>query len=309
MKEKRPEKRLKVINTQSLTDDVIYQELLTDKGVFVERYQLSNKKPLAEIVMYVGLNILPSTKYFGHFPFNLCKETNANISVVYEIGSSGILCRHYRRFTQEEAEEQFFAGLEMVRDFKGKVIIFSHSASTIEHLKLIFSDKYKNFFENINISGGIISATVTNVLLELKKIWPNYKTFNWTNIMKISRFFNLPFPIYPYYSKARHAQYSSMSNLSIWINSKTSEFLLNTNMKKVILNGKNPDYPILVFIGKNDSLFNPKRQETLAKYMSKKAKVDIVKCDTEHNLFLSNSTHHIIETIKKYMEKVYHNKK
>lgn len=298
------EKKLNVINEKKLIGDVTYQELLVSKGVFIERYLLTDKKPLLEILMFVGLNILPSTKYFGHFPFNLCKETNANVSVVYELGCSGRFNRYFRRFTQEEAEEQYLAGLEIVRDFKGKVIIFSHSASTIEHLKLIFNDKYKNFSEGIDIRGGIISATVTNILLELKLVWPNYEFFNWKHIMIIARFFDLPFPVYPYYSKSKHVKYSSMSNLSIWCNTKTAEFILSTNIKKIILNGKNPDYPLLVFIGKHDSLFSPKRQETLVKYMSKKAKVALVKCDAEHNLFLSIDTFRILEAIKEYVERI-----
>lgn len=295
---------LNIIKEKVLYNDVVYQELLVNKNIFVERYALTEKKPSLEIIIFVGLNILPSTKYFGHFPFNLCKETNANVSVVYEIGCSGRLNRYFRRFTQEQAEEQYLAGFEMVRDFKDKVIIFSHSASTIEHLKLIFNDKYKNFCEGTNIAGGIISATVTNILLELKRIWPDYKYFNWKTIMQVTRFFDLSLPIYPYFSKAKHAKYSSMNNLSMWINLKTAEFLLNTNIKRIILNGKNADYPLLVFIPRHDALFSPKRQETLVKYMSKKTKITLVKCDAEHNLFLSIDTFHILEAIKEYIAKI-----
>lgn len=295
---------LDIINEKKLISDVIYQEIFTQNGVFIERYLLSDKKALREILIFVGLNILPSTKYFGHFPFNLSKETESNVSVVYEIGCSGRFNRHFRRFTQEEAEEQYLAGFEIVRGFKGRVIIFSHSASTIEHLKLIFYNKYKNFSEGIDICGGIISSAVTNILLELKSIWPNYKLFNWKNIMLFARFFDTPFPIYPYFSKARHAKYSPMNNLSIWINSKTAEFLLGTNIKKMILSGTSPDYPLLIFIPKKDNLFSSIRQERLAKYISQKAKVTVVKCDAEHNIFLSNGTHPILEPIKEYVDKI-----
>lgn len=295
---------LNIVNEEKLIGDVIYEELLTQKGVFIERYSLPDKKVSREILIFVGLNILPSTKYFGHFPFNLCKAINTNVSVVYELGCSGRLNQCFRRFTQEEAEEQYLAGFEIVRGFKGKVTIFSHSASTVEHLKLIFDDKYKNFSEGIDIAGGIISSAVTNILLELKNVWPNYKLFNWKNIMLLARFFDIPLPVYPYYSKARHAKYSPMNNLSIWINSKTAEFLLGTNIKKIILNGRGPDYPLLIFIPKHDVLFNPIRQERLAKYISKKAKVTIVKCDAEHNLFLSNGTFPILRPIKEYIDKV-----
>lgn len=293
-----------IIKEERLTGDVIYQELLTKKGCFIERYSLPDKKVLQEILMFVGLNILPSTKYFGHFPFNLCKEMESNVSVVYEIGCSGRLNRYFRRFTQEEAEEQYLVGLEIVRNFKGKVIIFSHSASTIEHLKLIFDDKYKNFSEGIDIAGGIISSTITNILFELKNIWPNYKLLNWKNIMLLARYFDIPLPVYPYFSKARHAKYSPMNNLSIWINSKTAEFLLSTNIRNIISNGKCPDYPLLIFIPKHDILFNPTRQERLAKYISKKAKVTIVKCDAEHNLFLSDGTFPLLKPIKEYFDTI-----
>jgi len=98
-----------------------------------------------------------------------------------------------------------------------------------------------------------------------------------------------------------HAKYSSMNNLSILVNTKTAEFLLGTNIKKVILNGKNSDYPLLIFIGKHDSLFSPIRQKTLARYMSKKAKVKLVECDAEHNLFLSTVVHQILEAVKEYI--------
>lgn len=298
------EESFSIINENKLIGDVTYQELLTHKGVFIERYILPHKTVSREILIFVGLNILPSTKYFGHFPFNLCKETESNISVIYEIGCSGRLNRYFRRFTQEEAEEQYLAGFEIVRGFKGKVIIFSHSASTIEHLKLIFDDKYKNFSEGIDIAGGIISATVTNILLELKNVWPNYKLLNWKNIILLARFFGMPLPVYPYFSKARHAKYSPMNNLSIWINSKTAEFLLSTNIKKIILNGKIPDYPLLIFIPRHDILFNPVRQEKLAKFISRKANVTIVKCDAEHNLFLSDGTLPLLKPIKEYLDRI-----
>lgn len=304
MKEKASSKNLNIINERELIGEVIYQELLTKNNVFVERYLLPDKRTSREILIFVGLNILPSTKYFGHFPFNLCKETESNVSVVYEIGCSGRLNRYFRRFTQEEAEEQYLAGLEITRGFKGKVIIFSHSASTIEHLKLVFDDKYKNFSEGIDIAGGIISSTVTNILVELRNVWPNYKLLNWKNIMLWTRFSDIPLPVYPYFSKARHARYSPMNNLSIWINSKTAEFLLSTDIRKIISNGKYPDYPLLIFIPKHDILFNPVRQEKLAKYISKKANATIVKCDAEHNLFLSDGTFPLLKPIKEYLGRV-----
>lgn len=304
--EKKLYSNYKIIKEEKLFDNVLYQEFFTSKGVFVERYSLIDTKTSLEILLFVGLNILPTTRYFGHFPFNLCKETNANVSVVYELGCSSIINRHFRRFTQQEAEEQYLAGFEIVRGLNKKVIIFSHSAATIEHLKLIFNDKYKNFGEGIEIIGGIISGSVTSVLQELKRIWPNYSILNWKNIMKLGCYLSLPLPIYPYFNKDIHARYSSMNNLSIWIHSKTSEFLLSTNIKKIILNGKNPGYPLLVIIGKHDSLFSPKRQETLAKLMARRAKVNMVRCDTEHNLFLSNSAHRVLDSIKEYISKILH---
>lgn len=97
---------MNIINEKRLYGNVLYQELFTHKGIFIERYCLTNTKASLEIIIFVGLNILPSTKYFGHFPFNLCKETKANVSVVYEIGcSNNRLNRYFRRFTQLEAEE------------------------------------------------------------------------------------------------------------------------------------------------------------------------------------------------------------
>jgi len=252
----------------------------------------------------VGLNILSSSKYFGHFPFNLCRELKANVSVVYALGCSGLINRHFRRFTQYEAEQQVIEGLKIVKNFKGKVIIFSHSASTIEHLKLIFEDKYKNFCSDIDIAGGIISSTVTNVMLELKRVWPRYKFFNWKHLIQIGKHLDLLLPIYPYCSKAKHAKDTQMNNLSMWINTKSSEFLLSTNIKKIILNGKNTDYPLLALLPKYDTLFSPSRQEKVYKYMSKKAKIKVVKCDAEHNLFLSIDTFHILEAIKEYVVKI-----
>lgn len=300
-----PEKSLNMITENKLVGNVTYQELYTHDGVFVERYLFYDKKESSlEILIFAGLNILPSTKYFGHFPFNLCKETKANVSIVYEIGCNGRFNRYFRRFTQEEAEMQYLAAFEILRDFKGKIIVFSHSASTIEHLKLIFEDKYKNFSEGINIAGGIVSAAVTNILLELKKLRPSHNIFNWKNIMQIGRFFDIPLPVYPYCGKDWHAKYSPMKNLSIWINGKTAEFLLGTNIKKIVLNGKHPDYPLLVFVTKHDLLFSPRRQEVLVKYMSKKAKINLVRCDAEHNLFISDSAHHILSAIKKYITAV-----
>lgn len=276
-----------------------------NKRVFIERY-MPDTKPSVEIIMYVGLNILPSSKYFGFFPYNLCKGLKANVSVVYELGCSGVINRHFRRFTQEEAELQFIEGLKIARNFKGKVIIFSHSASTIEHLKLIFEDKYKNFVDemNINIVGGIISSTVTNVMVELRNVWPHYRFFNWQHLTNIGRFIDFPMPIYPYSSKSKHAKDSSMNNLSIWINTKTSEFYRNTNIKKILLNGKPADYPLLVIFPKHDTLLDPGRQEKIYKYISKKSKAMLLKCDGEHNIFLSSDTRRIIDAVKEYAEKI-----
>lgn len=286
-----------------LCEDVVHQEILVNKRVFIEHY-LSNSKPSREIIIYVGLNILPSVQYFGYFPFNLCRELKANVSVVYELGSSGLINRHFRRFTQYEAEQQFIEGLKIVKNFKGKVIIFSHSASTIEHLKLIFEDKYKIFCGGIDIAGGIISSTVTNVMLELKRVWPRYKFFNWRHLLQIGKFIDMPLPIYPYYSKTKHAKNSLMNNLSIWVNTKSADFLLSTNIKKIILKGKHADYPLLALLPRHDILFDPLRQERVYKYISKKAKVDVMKCDAEHNLFLSEDAFRIIKAIKEYVGKV-----
>ena len=276
-----------------------------NKRVFIERY-LPDARPALEIIMYVDLNILPSSKYFGFFPFNLCKELKANVSVVYELGCSGVINRHLRRFTQEEAELQYIEGLKIARNFKGKVIIFSHSASTIEHLKLIFEDKYKNFINemNINIAGGIISSTVTNVMVELRNVWPHYRFFNWRHLTGIGKLIDLPMPIYPYFSKAKHAKDSSMNNVSVWINTKTSEFYRNTNIKKILLNGKPADYPLLVILPKHDTLLDPHRQEKVYKYISKKSRATLLKCDGEHNIFLSNDTRSILEAIKRYTENI-----
>jgi hypothetical protein len=282
---------------------IIYQEFLTKKGCFVERY-VSNAQSKLEILIFVGLNILPATRYFGHFPFNLSKELDANVSVVYQLGCSGGINRHFRRFTQHEAEQQYLEGLEIVRDFKGKVVIFSHSASTIEHMKLIFADKYKNFYENINIAGAIISATVTNIIVEMNKMWPKYRRFNWKHIFRLGKLFNIPLPIYPYFRRALHAENTRMRNLSIWINTNCASFFLNTDMKKTILNGKDAAYPILQLLPRYDCLFSPKSQERVSKYMSKKARVDLVKCDAEHNLFLSRDTVNIINAIKGYIGKI-----
>lgn len=294
---------LDIIDKPNPYAGIICQEILLNKRVFVERY-LSDTKSSLEIIIFVGLNILPKSKYFGFFPLDLCKELKANVSVVYEPGCSGLLNTHLRRFTQCEAEEQYIEGLKLVRNFKGKVIIFSHSASTIEHMKLIFEDKYKIFCQNIDIAGGIISATVTNVMLELKSVWPRYRFFNWKHLLQIGKFIDLPLPIYPYAGKNKHAPNSQMNDLSIWINTKSSEFLLNTNVKKIILNGKPAGYPLLGLIPKRDILFNPKRQEKVYKYISKKSKVTVVKCDAEHNLFLSADTFHILGAIKEYIAKL-----
>jgi hypothetical protein len=294
---------LDIANKEGVYEGITCQEILLNKRVFVERY-LPHAKPSLEIIIYVGLNILPSSRYFGYFPFNLCKELKANVSVVYELGCSGQWNHRWRRFTQYEAEQQVIEGLKIAKNFRGKVIIFSHSASTIEHLKLIFEDKYNNFCSGIDIAGGIMSSTVTNVMLELKRIWPRYKSFNWRHLMQIGKFIDFPLPVYPYYSKARHAKNSLMNNLSLWINTKSAEFLLSTNIKKIILNGKYADYPLLALLPKHDILFNPSRQEKVYKYISKKAKVDVVKCDAEHNLFLSEDAFHILKAIKEYVVKV-----
>lgn len=295
---------LRVVKEQRLHDGVIYNELLNSKGVFIERYYLLNKKPSLEILIFSGLNVLSGTKYYADFPCNLCKETDANVSVVYQIGCGVKLNRHFRRFTQEEAEGQYIAGFELVRNFEKKVIIFSHSASTIEHIKLIFGGKYKNYSKKIAIVGGIIASPVADILLELKKIWPNYKFLNWRNIMKIGSYFNLLLPVYPFYNKIWHTQSPFMNNLSIWINSKTANFLLNTNVKKIILNGKESMYPLLVFITKRDLILNPARQEDFVKHMYRKAKIKLVRCDAGHNLFLSFEASHILKTIKKYVNDI-----
>jgi len=297
--------RLGIVEKSGIYEGITYQEILMNKRIFIERY-LPDVKPSLEIIMYVGLSISPSSKYFGYFPFNLCKELKANVSVVYELGYSGLVNKHMRRFTQYEAEQQFVEGLKIARNFKGKVIIFSHSASTIEHLKLIFEDKYKSFSDgmNINIAGGIVSSTVTNIMLELRRVWPYYRFFNWRHLVQVGKFIDIPLPIYPYASKAKHAKDTSMNDLSIWINTKSSEFFLNTNIKKIILNGKPPDYSLLGLLPKHDILFNPARQEKVYKYISKKAKVSVIKCDAEHNIFLSNDTHNIIKAVKEYIENV-----
>ncbi|MBI4708508.1 MAG: hypothetical protein HY761_11395 [Candidatus Omnitrophica bacterium] len=302
-KDKRIKERLDIFDKPDAYAGIICQEILLNKRVFVERY-LPDTKPSLEIIIFVGLNISPKSKYFGFFPLNLCKELKANVSVVYELGCSGLLNKHVRRFTQFEAEEQYIEGLKLVRNFKGKVVIFSHSASTIEHLKLILDDKYKSFCQNIDIAGGILSATVTNIILELKRVWTYYRFFNWKHLVQIGKFIDLPLPIYPYASKAKHATNSQMNDLSIWINTKSSEFFLDTNIKKIILNGKPADYPLLGLIPKHDGLFNPKRQEKVYKYIAKKSKVTVVKCDAEHNLFLSIDTFHILEAIKEYVVRV-----
>jgi len=279
---------------------VICQILVTKKGCIVERY-IANPKSKLEILSFVGLNITPLTKYFGHFPFNLAKELNVNVSVVYGLGCSVKFSRYFRRFTQYEAEQQFFEGFDVVKGFKGKIIVFSHSASTIEHLKMIFNDKYKHFTEGQNIAGGIVSSTVTNVVVELLRVWPHYGNINWRLILKIGKFIDFPLPIYPYYSKTWHAKDSGMNNLSIWANTSCSSFFLRTNIKKIILNGKAPGYPVLQLLPRHDILFSPKGQERVAKYMSKKTKVQLVKCDAEHNLFLSYDQINIMKAIKEYI--------
>ena len=123
-------------------------------------------------------------------------------------------------------------------------------------------------------------------------------------ILQIGKFVDLPMPIYPYFSKSLHAKDSSMNDLSIWINTSCSSFFLQTNIKKVILNGKSPAYPILQLLPRHDNLFSPKGQERVAKYMSKKAKVHLVKCDAQHNLFLSDDTVNIMTAIKDYINKI-----
>lgn len=281
------------------------QEIFLNKRVFVERY-LPDTRPSLEILIFVGLNITPSVQYFGYFPHNLCKELGANVSVVYEPGCSGIFNRNFRRFTQEEAEQQFIEGLKLVRNFKGRVVIFSHSASTIEHFKLIFGDKYKNFIDemNIDIAGGIIAATVTNIVIELKKVWPNYRFLNWRHLLQIGKTIDFPLPVYPYFSKVRHAQDSSMNSLSVWINTKSAEFLLSTNIKNIILNGKTADYPLLVIQPKHDTLFDPTRQQRVYKYIAKKSKAALLKCDAEHNIFLSAHINPVFEAIREYAQKL-----
>lgn len=294
-----------ITDVNGIYKGVTCQEIFLNQRVFVERY-LPDIKPSLEILIFVGLNITPSVRYFGYFPYNLCKELGANVSVVYELGCGGIFNRHFRRFTQEEAEQQFIEGLKLVRNFKGKVVIFSHSASTIEHFKLIFGDKYKNFIDemNIDIVGGIISAAVTNIVIELKRVWPNYRFFNWRHLLQIGKFIDFPLPIYPYFNKDRHAQDSSMNNLSVWINTKSAEFLLSTNIKKIILSGKTADYPLLVIQPKRDTLFDPVRQQGIYKYIAKKSKATLLKCDAEHNIFLSEYIKPVFEAIKEYAQKL-----
>lgn len=293
---------IKLLKSEELYG-VTFQTLVTKKGCIVERY-IANPKSKLEILSYVGLNITPLTKYFGYFPFNLAKELNANISVVYELGCSVKFSRYFRRFSQYEAEQQFLEGFDVLRGFNGKIVIFSHSASTIEHMKLIFDDKYKHFTEDLNIAGGIVSATVTNVVVELLRVWPNYRHLNWRLVLQIGKFVDMPLPIYPYFSKSLHAKDSNMNDLSIWINTSCSALFLQTNIKKIILNGKSPAYPILQLLPRHDNLFSPKGQERVAKYISKKTKVNLVKVDAEHNLFLSDDTVNIMSAIKDYINKI-----
>ena len=157
---------------------------------------------------------------------------------------------------------------------------------------------------NIDIAGGIISSAVTNIVIELKRVWPNYRFFNWRHLLQIGKFIDFPLPIYPYFSKARHAQDSSMNSLSVWINAKSSEFLLSTNIKKIILSGKTADYPLLVIQPKHDTLFEPIRQQRIYKYIAKKLKAALLKCDAEHNLFLSAYIKSVFEAIKEYTQKL-----
>lgn len=282
---------------------ITFQMLRTKKGCIVERY-IANPKSQLEILLFVGMNMTPLSKYFGHFPFNLAKELSANVSVVYQLGCSVKLHPRFRRFSQVEAEQQFLEGFDVVKGFNGKVVILSHSASSIEHLKLIFDAKYKHFTEGLNIAGGIVTSTVTNVVLELLRVWPRYRRINWKLILTIGKFIDFPLPIYPYYSKVWHAKESSMHNLSIWVNTICSSFFLRTNVKKTILNGKDPGYPVLQLLPRHDCLFSPKGQEKVAQYMSKKTKVYLVKCDAEHNLFLSDDTVNIMKAIKEYIRKI-----
>ena len=157
---------------------------------------------------------------------------------------------------------------------------------------------------NIDIAGGIIAATVTNIIIELKRVWPNYRFLNWRHLFQIGKLIDFPLPLYPYFSKARHAQDSSMNSLSVWINTKSAEFLLNTNIKKIILNGKTADYPLLVMLPKHDTLLDPIRQYKIYKYIAKKSKAALLKCDSEHNIFLSTRINPVFEAIKEYTEKL-----
>jgi len=298
------QQKLRIIKEEKLASDCIYQELFTSKDIYVERYSYPHKKIQLEVLIFAGLNILPASKYFGYFPFNLCKEIQANVSVIYEPGCGPKFNHYFRRFAQKEAEEQYFAGFELLKNFKGKVIIFSHSASTIEHFKLIFEDKYKNFSEGLHIAGGIIAGSVTNIVVELKKLWPNYKFLNWKNIIQSTGPFNIALPMYPYYHKKWHAKYSPMRHLSVWINLRSIEFLLGTNVKQIILSGKKSDYPLLLFICKHDKIFSPRLQEILVKFISKNAEAYINKCDCEHNLFVSDGTFGILQSIKEYLNKI-----
>ena len=59
-----------IIDVSGIYEGVTCQEIFLNKRVFVERYLL-DIKPSLEIIIFVGLNITPSVKYFGHFPHNL----------------------------------------------------------------------------------------------------------------------------------------------------------------------------------------------------------------------------------------------
>jgi alpha-beta hydrolase superfamily lysophospholipase len=95
-----------------------------------------------------------------------------------------------------------------------------------------------------------------------------------------------------------------MKNLSVFINTKTSEFYLSTNIKKIILNGKPANYSLLVILPKHDTLLDPAKQERVYRYISKRSKATLLKCDAEHNIFLSADARRIIEAVKKYAEGV-----
>ena len=73
MKKDGGNEHLVISEIKGIYEGVTCQEIFLNKRVFVERY-LPDIKPSLEILIFVGLNITPSVKYFGYFPHNLCKE-------------------------------------------------------------------------------------------------------------------------------------------------------------------------------------------------------------------------------------------